>query len=651
MSRQKIQIALAGNPNCGKSTLFNQLTGSRQHVGNYPGVTIERVEGSRVYKGREFHIIDLPGIYGMEAATDEEILAGQVLDDERPDWVVNVVDASNLERNLFLTLELLERGFPLLLVLNMNDLAEGQGLRIDRHRLSEELNVPVVTTVGYDGKSVAAILDCIIAHDEIVSGRPGVNQGLVESCHGTESDETARACARYAAVDELCRKVVSRTEFDRVSASERLDRIFLHRVWGIPLFLLMMYVVFQMTFTLGQYPMDWLEHGFSSLGTWINDLYAGRPESLLRSFLVDGILGGVGGVLVFLPNILLLFFAIAILEDSGYMARAAFLMNRLLTGVGLQGKSFIPMLLGFGCSVPAIMATRTLENRQSRLTTIFIIPLMSCGARLPIYTLIIPAFFAPSWQAPVLWIVYVTGIVLALFLAKVLRGTIFKEGETSLLLELPCYHYPSPRNIVCQTSRQGWQYLKKAGTIILGISICLWFLATYPSLPREVRLEYEQRRCEILSQEPGAEQSGQLELLDREEQESELAASALGRLGHALTPVVGPMGFDWRIGTALLGAIAAKEVFVSQLGIVYKVEGDKESGALRAALAKSHTPLTGICILMFCLVGMPCMATFAVVAKETGSWRFALTQWLSLTALAWLITTIVYCVGTLIMTG
>jgi ferrous iron transport protein B len=418
----------------------------------------------------------------------------------------------------------------------------------------------------------------------------------------------------------------------RHSTSDKIDAVVTNRILGLPIFLILMYLVFFLTFKIGEYPMGWLEQFFDWAGRAIAALWPAGSQSWLKSLLIDGIISGVGGVIVFLPNILLLFSAIALLEDSGYMARAAFIMDRIMHKIGLHGKSFVPMLIGFGCSVPAIMGTRILENRRSRFTTIMVIPLMSCGARLTIYMLIIPAFFPEQWRGPMLWLIYLIGIVLAIICIKVLRLTVFKGETTPFVMELPPYRMPTVKSVCIHMWHRGWMYLKKAGTIILAVSIVLWFAMSYPK-PR----------------------AGSLEDLGHEQaQRIKLEYSAIGRIGRAIEPALRPLGFDWKIGTALIGATAAKEVFVSQLGIVYAVSShsglaaDEKSQSLREILQANYTRLTGFCIMLFCLISTPCVATLAVTRQETNSWGWALFQFFSLTVLAYVITAIVYQVGSFI---
>jgi len=433
--------------------------------------------------------------------------------------------------------------------------------------------------------------------------------------------------------------------------SDNIDAIVTNRTLGLPIFLGLMYAVFQLTFTLGDTPMGWIETGFEWLGGAVGGLWPAGSQSLLRSLLVDGVIGGLGGVLVFLPNILLLFLAIAILEDSGYMARAAFLMDRLMHKIGLHGKSFVPMLIGFGCSVPAIMATRTLENRRDRLTTMLVVPLMSCGARLPIYALIIPAFFPDTWHAPMLWLIYIIGIVLAVVCAKLLKSTVLRGETPPFVMELPPYRMPTARSVGLHMWNRGGAYLKKAGTIILGISVLLWALQQWPGLPAEQAQTFEQQRSAIearadLSNDVAREQ---LAKIDHSQAEATLGASMMGRIGRGLEPALRPCGFDWKISTAMIGALAAKEVFVAQMGIVYSLgeDEDEESLPLRAKLQAAYTPLQGFCIMLFCLVSAPCMATIAVTKRESNSWAWALFQLAGLTTLAWVVTAGVYQVGRL----
>jgi len=697
-----IKIALAGNPNAGKTTLFNGLTGSRQHVGNYPGVTVEMKEGVSNIDGIRVQIQDLPGSYSLTPYSEEERVAQEVLWKTPPDVVIDVVAASNLERNLYLALQIRELGLPLVLAFNMSDVAHTRGYKINRQVISEALDAPIVETVGHRGQGLGELLRTAADYtaksapdtwhlspevnaliDELeqspaLQGRPGQPRWLAlklleadtgvmrevrdetllarvqsmrhayEARNG-ESLESAMAGQRYRFIGELCRRAVKSAVTPGRTFTERIDSVVLNRWLGIPIFLGMMYLVFQLTFVLGEPLMGWIESLFGWLGNVISGV---MPEdSLLRSLLVDGIIGGVGGVLVFLPNILLLFLAIALLEDSGYMARAAFIMDRVMNRIGLHGKSFIPMLIGFGCSVPAIMATRTMENRRDRLVTMMVVPLMSCGARLPIYALIIPAFFAARWQAPLLWLIYIIGIVLAIASAKLLRVTMFKGETVPFIMELPSYHAPTVRGTLQHMWERGKLYIQKAGTIILGISIILWALSTFPQLPQEKADVFAQQR-EALAALPNVS-ADSLEALtagiDNREAEAAVEHSLAGRLGKGIEPVIRPLGFDWRIGTAIVGALAAKEVFVSTLGIVYSVgEADEESDTLRDKLRENYSSLVAFCIMLFSLISAPCIATFAITRRESNSWAWALFQFFGLTAMAYVITLVVYQLGTLL---
>lgn len=701
-----LTVALAGNPNSGKSTIFNALTGARQKVGNYPGVTVESKEGSYHGAALAARVIDLPGTYSLTPYSEEELVARDMILSGGVDVAVNVADAANLERNLYLTLQLLELGTPLALALNMSDIAASRGYAIDAGKLSRALGVPVTATVGHTGEGVEALMAAaetalrgakrtaplvdygpeieeeISLLTGILNKMPALSGGkplpprwaavkLLESDSAVlacaapelraaldgarervaraldESPESAIASRRYAVIEGICRGAVRSTAVSGVTMSDRIDAVVLNRVLGIPLFLGLMYLVFQLTFTVGTPPMDWIEGGFGRLADLVRSWWPAGSDSALMSLLVDGVIGGVGGVLVFLPNILLLFLAIAVLEDTGYMARAAFIMDRVMHKMGLHGKSFIPMLIGFGCSVPAIMAARTLDNRRDRLATIMVTPLMSCGARLPIYALIIPAFFPKAWQAPVLWGVYVTGIALAILSAKLLRGTVLRGATVPFVMELPPYHLPTLRGVLTHTWERGRLYLKKAGTIILGISILLWWLTSYPKRT-EFPADYEALTRQAAALAAPGEAEAKLKELAARRGSEELAFSYAGRIGQLLEPAIRPLGFDWKIGTALIGAFAAKEVFVSQMGIVYSVEaaGD-DSAALGARLGKSYSPLVALCIMLFCLISAPCMATIAVTKKETGSWGWALFQLGGLTALAYIVTFAVFQGGKL----
>lgn len=695
-SNQEISAVLAGNPNCGKSTLFNALTGARQTIGNFPGVTVDLYEGKVRYGDVTIHLVDLPGIYSLSTYNDEERVAAKYLNTHRPHVIVNVVDASNLERNLYLTLMLRDKGIPMIVILNMIDIARRRGSEIDTEALSRELGVPVMTAIGNSAVDVDDILEAIVNRAEQQAVSPADTADTTDTADTIVSDTTtdaeypqpvtmrdidrdhpcchprhhARGCShcgdccnrcagsmvhelerdvsRYQRIGVIQKLCVTNRYSAQTSHSDQFDKILLHRYLGIPIFLLAMFLVFQATFLLGEYPMRWIELFFS----WLTDsIQVSCPnESFLKSLILDGVIGGVGGVLVFLPNILILFFFLCVLEDSGYMARAAVLSDRWMHKIGLHGRSIVPLLVGFGCTVPAMMTTKMITDRRERLTTLFVLPLFSCSARFPIYMMVIPAFFPQIYRGPILWFIYLIGILTAVIISKGI-SILFKKGEEEpFMIELVPYHRPTLRTVGLRTLERGWQYVKKAGTVILGISIVLWFLAYFPRLTSEEKERFNTERAAVnASLSPGqdADLAREMARIDNDQEQAQLTNSFVGRLGHAMEPVLKPMGFDWKIGTALVGAIAAKELFVAQMGIVNSV-GDAEGegrGILTNILRETYTPLVGFCIMLFCLIASPCMVTFTTMARESGSWKWALTQWGTLTLLAWIVTTMVYQLG------
>ncbi len=699
---QEITFALAGNPNAGKTTVFNALTGARQHVGNYPGVTVEKKEGSLVRNGVKFNIVDLPGTYSLSANSPEEVVARNFLVEKKIDLVVQVVDASNLERNLYLATQIMELGLPLVIALNMADVARARGIDYDLDKMRALLRVPVIPTVGSKNVGLNELLDAVLARAdkppieypkiaypkelekpvaEIESSLAGPDRALADkyppkwvASRLFENDpemlekiadktllgkisglrevfqqeqknlpEVRVAEAKYGWIAGLSADCVQLTPEGNSDLSDRIDKVLLHPLFGLPIFLLLMYLMFQLVFTLAEKPMEWIEEGFAALGNSVSSLWPAGAESPLRDLLVDGVIGGVGGVLVFLPNILLLFLAIAFLEGTGYMARAAFIMDRMMAKIGLHGKSFIPMLLGFGCSVPAIMATRTLENWRDRLTTILVIPFMSCGARLPIYSLLIPAFFPQTWRAPMLWLIYLIGILFAVMAAKLLRNTLFKGESVPFVMELPSYRMPTLNTVLILMWERAREYVKKAGTIILGASIILWVLAEYPKMPENTEKSAAVAVAPAEAEAEAAEGAGD----EKAEAAERLAYSYTGRIGHFLEPLMRPLGFDWRITTAIIGAFAAKEVFVAQLGIVYAVgdEGEEAEQTLREKLRANYSPLQAFCMMLYCLLSMPCIATLAVAYRETGGWKYPIWMLIAYTLVAYFATMVVYQVG------
>ena len=695
-----VRVALAGNPNCGKTSLFNVLTGSRQHVGNYAGVTVERRTGHYDHGGERFEVEDLPGTYSLGAYSPEESITEDALTGSaQADVVVVVVDSTTLTRSLVLMAQVMQLDANPVLCLNMADEARAAGQQLDLDLLRSLLGFPVVETVGSRGEGDHELREAVLhaarqpvrASARLVLGQrldqalgrirgalledPGGPAGwvatrlLVQDArhelllrrqdHGDDAlEQAARQRRRLEAdtgmdaalyvtrryhgfVDGLLREVLTQPpRADARALSDRIDSVVVNRLLGIPIFLAVMYGIFWLTFTAGEVPMGWIQAGFDALGEAVAGLWPAGSSSPLRSLLVDGVIGGVGGVVVFLPNIVLLFFGLALLEDTGYMARAAFIMDRLMHVFGLHGRSFIPMVTGFGCSIPGIMATRTMENERDRLATMLVLPLMSCGARLPIWMLIIPAFFAPPWRAPMLWLIYMVGIALALVLALLLRSTLLRGEEAPFVMELPPYRLPTARAVVTKMAERSWIYLRKAGTVILALSVVMWFLTSYPKAGAyEVDARVANKTVELLT----AEQ------LQQRRAAEDLRASAAGRVGQFLEPLMSPLGFDWKISTAMIGAFAAKEVFVAQMGIVHSLGSvDEESRDLRQALRRDYTPLTGMSLMLFLLIATPCMATLAVTRRESGSWRWALLQLGGLTAVAYLVSLVFYQVGRLV---
>ena len=711
------RLALAGNPNSGKTSIFNAMTGARQHVGNYPGVTVEKRVGYYRTNGTSFELFDLPGTYSLTSFSPEERIAQDELLEGRHDVVVVVADSTTLERSLVLLAQVMRMGVRIVLCLNMTDEAEKAGQRIDVEQMEALLGSPVIQTIGSRGGGVDALksavsraLDSPLPANHLVLGKrldeavaairvnleseevephqrdwfatklligePEIVERFAASTNGGRNalaeaskqrerleEESGRDISMYVTeqyfgfVRGLLREVVEiPSKPDARAGSDFVDSVLVHRKLGLPIFAAVMYLIFWLTFTVGEIPMGWLESGFGLLATWVTSLWPAGTTSPLKSLLVDGLIGGVGGVIVFLPNILLLFLGLALLEDTGYMARAAFLMDRVMHRFGLHGKSFVPMITGFGCSIPAVMATRTLENERDRLTTMMVVPLMSCGARLPIWLLLVPAFFAPSWRAPALWMIYSTGIVLALLLALALRRSILKGEDAPFVMELPPYRLPTLKAIVIKMTERSWLYMRKAGTIILGISVVMWFVTSYPkpseySLDRAIAAGSVTVVPDDTKTMPTA--AAGVEVITETQADGRRSAQALeysaaGRVGRAMEPLIAPLGFDWKIGTALLGSFAAKEVFVAQMGIVYSLgEADEESEGLRETLAKDFSPLVAISLILFLLIATPCMATIAITRRESNSWKWPLLQFGGLTVIAYLISLAVFQIGSL----
>ena len=696
LSETPLVYALVGNPNCGKSTLFNALTGLRQKVGNYPGVTVEKKVGECYSQhGRRMTLIDLPGSYSLNARSPDEsvmrdVLLGRAPGTARPDRVVCVVDASNLERHLYLVTQIIELGVPVIVALNMVDLAVGKQLRLDVHRLSERLGVPVVPTqasikkglidlkvamsrddltpphglpdllpvpvrggllrsretlsqkgVVREGAPLLEPLYLLSSHDpthygisdEARSELQAVREQLEREVPGWEDRLVA---ARYDAIGALCEEVVRRPDAQQLSLTDRLDAILLHRVWGWTALLTVLTVIFTLIFKVAEAPMGWIEAVLSGGELWGREVggLAGwvtgvMPDGDLRSLIIDGAIAGVAGVLVFLPQILILFFFIGLLEDTGYMARLAFMMDRLMGRVGLNGKSFLPILSSYACAVPGVMATRTIDSPKDRLITIMVAPLASCSARLPVYALLIPLLFPPSlmpaWgKALILLGLYAMGTLGAFFFAWLFNRTVMKGVSTPLILELPTYKAPALAGIMRQMADRAWMFVRRAGTVILGLSIVLWAALTYPK------------------SSDGAP-SRQVE------------NSFAGRLGRVMEPLVRPMGGDWRVAIGLIGAQGAREVFNSQLGVIYAVEaGAEDETPLRDRLrAEKHPDGRPVYSLPFCLgllvyfvFAMQCLSTVAIVRRETGGWKWPLVQFAYMTGTGYLLAVLIYQLGT-----
>jgi ferrous iron transport protein B len=697
-----LHVALIGNPNTGKSTLFNALTGMRQRVGNYSGVTVERVEGRyRDAAGAPVVVLDLPGTYSLSAASpDEEIALGVLLGRapgvRAPDVVVVVIDAQNLERNLFLASQVLELGVPTVVALNQVDAARAAGLQIDPIELTLELGAPVVATVATRGEGLdvlkhavnqapslprperqfqlpaeaaaalrpvekvltvagltpgAAAMEALrlLAVDEGTGHLAGI-EGLRAAVRQSRSDvemaglspRSLEAEARYGWIADVVERTVTRVGGGGRTLTDRIDAVALHRVWGPVLFVVLMGLVFQSIFTWAQPVMDAVETLFNALGGAVGGVL---PPGDLRSLLVDGVIAGVGSVLVFLPQIVILFLFIGFLEDTGYMARAAFIMDRFMRSVGLHGRSFIPLLSGYACAVPGILSTRTIESPKDRLATIMVLPLMSCSARIPIYTLLIGAFVPPiavaglfNLQGMTLLAMYLLGTLAALGMAAVFKRTLLRGQARPMIMELPPYRLPSPKGLALSVWHRARLFLRKAGTVILSLSIVLWALATYPkSAPS-----------------PGS--------TPEQAQEQQLAHSVLGRMGHAIEPAVRPLGYDWKIGVGIVSSFAAREVFVSTMGTIYGVgSADEHSTSLRSELqaerdpqtgARAYTPLVAVGLMVFYVFAMMCMSTGAVTVRETGGgWkgvRWAAFQFGYMLVLAYLSALLVYQGGRLL---
>ncbi len=710
--KKHFRVALAGNPNCGKTSIFNALTGARQHVGNYPGVTVESKTGTFTLADMQIELIDLPGVYSLSSSSPEEEVVFSEITKPGIDLIINVIDSTIPQRSLYLTTQLAELHIPMLLTFNMSDDAKRKGLKFDIPRLEKYFGSPIVQTVGCKSGGTAPLLNKLseVLHSLDEHGVPMLSYGAdiddaiknvagkidslniekykhvpsrffaikllehdkamqkltefapvydeveeqiehLRKKHAIEAD-TFMADCRYAMLAGACRNTISMTQEKRREISDKIDLVMTNKFLGLPLFLLIIYLTFLLTFNCAEPFMAYIEAFFGWLSDFIKSIWSPDFLPYFRNLVTDGIIGGVGGVIVFLPNILFLFFAIAILEDSGYMARAAFVMDGVMRRFGLQGRSFVPLVLGFGCTVPAIMATRTIESDRDRKVTIMVLPLMSCGARLPIYAMIIPALFS-NHQATVMWLIYLIGVIVALIAARVLKHTIFKgEGEI-YLMELPPYRMPTLKSLLLHMWDRGRMYLQKAGTIILFTSILLYICNTFP-VKKDFSVNYDNQIAAIesnvnLSKE---EKTQAITTIENQKLSETMEYTISGRIGKSLEVIFKPIGFDWKVTTASISALAAKEIFVSQLGILY-AEGEvsEESIPLRTHLRQNYTPLQGFCIMLFCLLSIPCLATLAITRRELNSWKMAIFEAAGLFLLAYITTFIVYNIGLFLKIG
>ncbi|MFP4041859.1 MAG: ferrous iron transport protein B [Bacteroidales bacterium] len=728
--QKTINVALVGNPNCGKTTLFNFASKSKERVGNYGGVTIDSKKAKYDQNGYRFNITDLPGTYSLSAYTPEELFVRKHILGEMPDIVINVVDASNLERNLYITTQLIDMDIKVIIALNMYDELEKKGDYFDYQSLGKMMGIPVIPTISHRGKGIKELFDKAIEvfedkdptvrhihinygedvekaiqkiQDEIwknkrltdlVSSRfyaikllekdkaaewtlsNWENYEIIKSVANreivklenaySEDSEAILTDSKYAFIAGALKETYKRnTKPKKQSRTGKIDNILTNKYLGFPIFFAFMYIMFQATFQFGQYPMEWIEQLVGVTGDFID---AEMPSGVLKDLIVDGIIDGVGGVIVFLPNILILFLFITLMEDTGYMARAAFIMDKVMHKIGLHGQSFIPLLMGFGCNVPAIMATRTIKNKNNRLVTILINPFMSCSARLPVYVLIISAFF-PKHPGTILFFIYLFGIMMAALVAILFKKTIFKSDEIPFVMELPPYRMPTSKNILRHVWSKGSQYLKKMGGVILVASIIVWALGYYPQ-DKEIINRYDQKIEELArSAEQTTAEKKRTENNTYEQKISEIESkkdaalqenSYIGRIGHGIEPIMRPLGFDWKMSVSLLSGVAAKEIVVSTMGVLYQVDAKSstdeklveklqnarhESGPRKGD--KVFDRVTAISYLLFVLLYFPCIAAVVAIKKETGSWKWAVFGIVYTTILAWVISFLAQQIGQL----
>ena len=715
-ARQKskeIHVALVGNPNSGKTSLFNLASRSKEHVGNYSGVTIDSKTAQAKINNYTLNITDLPGTYSLSAYSPEELYVRKYILGEMPDVIINVVDASNLERNLYLSTQLIDMDVKVVIALNMYDELRKKGDEFDFESLGKMIGIPIIPTISTKGFGIKDLFkkvidvyedkDPIVRHIHINYGKD-VEQSIRKiqnviwenkritdlvssrfysikllekdaSAHFSlskwenyetikdisdkeikklesliqEDSETIITDAKYGFIAGALKETYKGNVHTRRRKTEQIDKIITNKFLGFPVFIFFLWFMFQSTFFLGQYPQQWIEALVGLTGDSIGKIMTDGP---LKDLLIDGIIGGVGGVIIFLPNILILFFFISLMEDTGYMARAAFIMDKLMHKIGLHGRSFIPLVMGFGCNVPAIMATRTIENRQNRILTILINPFMSCSARLPVYVLIISAFF-PNRPGTVLFSIYMIGIAIAAMVAILFKKTIFRSHEIPFVMELPPYRIPTLRNTTRHMWFKGVQYLQKMGGVILVASIIIWALGYYP---REINYStnYDEQ-IEQLQKSKSSDTKQKIEYLTSQKNSERQAKSYIGQIGHFVEPMMRPLGFDWKMSVSLLSGVAAKEIVVSTMGVLYQA-GENETESLVYKLQTEQnkegelvfTPLIAFGYLMFILIYFPCVATIAAIKKETGHWKWALFAVFYTTFLAWFLSFIIYQIGSLI---
>lgn len=713
-----INVALVGNPNCGKTSLFNFASGAHEHVGNYSGVTVDAKEGVFKQNGYTFRIVDLPGTYSLSAYTPEELYVRKHLNEnQQPDIVINVIDASNLERNLYLTTQLIDMDVQMVIALNMYDELEKAGNKFDYESLARMIGCPIVPTISKTGFGIEELFNRVIKvyeEEDPVVRHIHINYGdilekgianIKRSIHKVDSNmpksisrrylsikllendqeiesqirkfpdgeqiiqernrnaaqienllqedcETALTDARYGFISGALRETFEQNKIKEATSTQIIDLFVTHKVLGFPIFLLFMWIMFEATFRLGDYPMQGIEWLVEMIGNFVRTHMAEGP---LKDLLVDGIIGGVGGVIVFLPNILILYAFISFMEDSGYMARAAFIMDKIMHKMGLHGKSFIPLVMGFGCNVPAVMATRTIESRNSRMITMLVTPLMSCSARLPVYVLITGALF-PKNASFVLLSLYVTGVILAVILARVFKRAFFHEEDVPFVMELPPYRMPTGKSILLHMWEKAKQYLHKMGGIILVASIIIWFLGYFPRETSRTA-DFKQQIASIENTQISPEEKAkQLQEIEHQMAMDHQENSYIGRIGQIISPVMEPLGFNWKISVSLLSGMAAKEIVVSTLSVLYTGSDDSEQALTERLLQEKNpdgtdvfTPLVGLSLMLFVLLYFPCIATVTAIVNESHSWKWGAFVILYTCGLAWVVSFLVYQIGNTII--